>query len=265
MPRPLLYGLLSRRLATATQPALGPDRPTGRRRGEHRCQVQAVPVVCEPVAGAGDANDRRRPYLAASRSACESRTPASHLPTVPKPTSQVRSGFTRRPGDLSCVEDTWGACPVRRSILETRLPPSAVHDGKGECSAKPCCRGRGSVRTPDPYHVEFAAPLGSPVRDEQQRSQALPPIRCASLSWPAFSAAAPCASSATERRTGSPTERAMSTALCARPRRRPSRGDGLASHFIDGIPPRWGTDRAGQPRRGGHRRPAVEPHGGPVP
>ena len=34
------------------------------------------------------------PYWAASRSACESRTWTSHRPTVPKPTSQIRSGFT---------------------------------------------------------------------------------------------------------------------------------------------------------------------------
>src|SRR6266480_4595064 len=46
------------------------------------------------------------PYLAASRSACVSRAPASHLPTMPKPISQTRRQLILRPGALACPDDS---------------------------------------------------------------------------------------------------------------------------------------------------------------
>src|SRR5687768_12750345 len=44
------------------------------------------------------------PYLFASRSRWSSSARVTQRPTVPKPTSQMRSGFTTRPAGIACLE-----------------------------------------------------------------------------------------------------------------------------------------------------------------
>jgi hypothetical protein len=65
-----------------------------------------------------------RPYRDASRAACTSSAEASQLPTMPSPTSQIRSGLTRQPRVLARDE--------RNASLASRLVAALVpRDTKG--------------------------------------------------------------------------------------------------------------------------------------